>query len=234
MLFWGLNYAIHIILKPVFHSFWELNKTVLTKRIITWNPGYCRHNLKRKGILRKLLVKLVIKQNKQTARRSSFVIGDKKNQNALMCLFRYSQIANSLRKTTARHCHIIQHIFNCKEKPIIGCYRGRNLKGANLSKEGHVARKPEVVGDSKHRRCPMALEIKEFVVPGTNETIRLKAWSNCRTKNTVYIILFPYFKMYSGKSTCAQRMKVLEHKLRLKNKKLIDWPLYGSWVLSRG
>lgn len=131
-------------------------------------------------MLRRTLLKL---RHCRQVNRKGILIGHKvqKNQNSSTCSFRYLHIANPLRKTIARNWHIIELIPGCKQKLTTGYSRGRSLNEilsrAGLSMEGYTTRKTEVLGHSKCGRCsvsPMALEIKEFMVPVMTETIKFK------------------------------------------------------------
>lgn len=81
-----------------------------------------------------------------------------------------------------------------------------------------------------YRKCAHCLEIREFVLPGTNN--KLKTITICASKGVVYVWICKYFKLDIGYTSRMLRVRITEHKSKLKNCSL-DAPLvahFNQWA----
>lgn len=66
--------------------------------------------------------------------------------------------------------------------------------------------------------CKYALEIKLFSHPRGLGIFPITPFSNCSTRNLIYVISCPFEFLYIGSSTHAIKTRVLEHVFHMHNK----------------
>lgn len=80
--------------------------------------------------------------------------------------------------------------------------------------------------------CGYSLQTKEVSVPGWNVPFQLHFYTNCETRDVVYVTVCPCKLLYMGMCRRPLKIRILEHLVRICNK-VMEAPL-TAYYLSAG
>lgn len=140
------------------------------------------------------------------------------------CSIVYNEHALNIRKSIHKHWHIVKHLPQCKQTPIIGFKKTASIRNMIVRTVCHFER--DCLQHTGHLKCrhykvyKYALQIKEVPLPGFQHPLKLQAYTTCKSSDIVYVTVCPCQFLYVALSQCPVKIRILEHVARLRNKVL--------------
>ena len=147
----------------------------------------------------------------------------------------FTPLANDIKKIIYRYWHILRDIPGCETRPLIGLRRSksiRNLITHTECKSEDVETSGLMCGHFKCHNCVIckfAWVTKHVSLPENDFELKLTKFSNCNTKNCIYLWICTCGKKYVGKSTRPIKIRIGEHRSRIRNRNL-EAPLTAHYV----
>ncbi|XP_060128613.1 uncharacterized protein LOC132591893 [Zootoca vivipara] len=139
----------------------------------------------------------------------------------------FTPLASHIRNIIYKHWHIVEDIPGCKDPPLLGLRKKGTLR--NQLVKADCLESPSIVTKGHYRcgscnMCPYSLQVKEIKSEHMQFTFKINSMTTCNSKNVVYCIRCPCNKLYIGSTTRALKVRIGEHRSRIRNK-VMEAPL---------
>lgn len=138
----------------------------------------------------------------------------------------YNESSNVIKSIVKKHWHILSSdttLNSAFQNPPLFTYkRGRNLSNM-LVRSDVIREKTEafIKGCFPCRNCAACSTIIKsnyFTCPRTNKRFDIKSCITCNTKNVIYLLRCPCYKIYCGKTSRSLKIRIGEHKSAIRRK----------------
>ncbi|XP_069481316.1 uncharacterized protein [Ambystoma mexicanum] len=163
------------------------------------------------------------------------------NQSRMVCAMTYNTHHARIKKAIGKHWHLLQMNTPDLEYPMFAFKKGKNLKG--WLTQADRLRIPlstktitEMWGMEKvtgHYPCGTCCQCgytsATNIVTINHRPWKLRGHTTCNSKNVIYAVMCPCKKTYIGKTTRPVKLRISEHKSRIRTRNLSS-PLVAHFV----
>nr|XP_028578457.1 uncharacterized protein LOC114593837 [Podarcis muralis] len=157
---------------------------------------------------------------------------DKPREDRICTSLQFTPHTSSIKKLIYKHWHLLSNIPGCQKPPIIGLKRTKSLRNYLVKSDQLTYPEASTKGHYKCGSCNVckyALQVKEFTNIQTGFKFQIEHFSNCNTKNSVYAWMCPCHKIYIGKSTRPIKLRINEHRSRIRNR-VLEAPMVEHYI----
>ncbi|XP_062836681.1 uncharacterized protein LOC134298951 [Anolis carolinensis] len=174
--------------------------------------GYPKH------VIKKALIKA-----EKTDRTTLLKESAKPTKNQIIWTQELSHYSKHIIQIIKKHWHLLQDIPGCDKLPIFGNRRTKNIREylihtdltTPISTPKSTLRGHYPCGHCKC--CPQSWKTKEIYNHRNKVGTTLKHFSTCNSNNVIYLLTCDCDLWYIGKTTRSLRIRISEHKSRIKN-----------------
>ena len=156
----------------------------------------------------------------------------KSKEDRIYTALQFTPYTSNIKKLVYKHWHLLSNIPGCQNPPMFGLNKTKSLR--NYLVKSDLLTYPEETTKGHYKCgscgvCKYALQVKEFVDVQSGFKFQIEHFSNCNTKNSVYAWMCPCKKIYIGKSTRPIKLRINEHRSRIRNK-VLEAPLVEHYI----